>query len=967
MDKKIIFQDSFLVSGIMCYHGCGATIQQFLKNCLSDCQQENLLPKEAQLIVDAEPQALGVHRLFVMIECDEDEFNRHDDANALISTKFKESLDSIGFEVIDNHGNIQNDKSNNVNWINIIVNLIAMAVIIGLSIIFPPSLPLTIGLTALSFLTTTFTAREYLINFFRNLRNKNLTNMTTTITLGWLLSLAHTLYHSITMPLASSFSMVFMSFIMPVLLMTAINLMDEIKRLVLNKSKKMHLRGMKTLFPQMADEYPCYQLSPKEQEVLSQLISTVLDSHKESPEAFLQPIQKMLDNDNLIMERKNSLKKGMVLKVKRGECFPVDCILIQGNTLVDSSLLTGEPQQNKHLLDFIPAGAINLGQSVTVYSTQDSYNSTVNKLLFRSNRAKENSTPESNSTFTYLYGSLIVVGIATSIILPFALGILTVPLLLQNITGILFAVCPCTLAIAHQLPKLLSMYQRSNKGIILRDENLSRQFDEIHTVVFDKTGTLTTGNSQVESSEGISSSLWERIYLLEKHHGAEHPLAKAINHYYEAKINHQSMIKDIKEVSMDSKNRGLSGVVQGKQIHIGNADYLSQAGIMLPPINTNKIAKGLSPIYVAEDNIYKGVIFIKHEIRKDIIAALSRLKNEGKKIIMLTGDSQFSAIGFNQQNGSIFDSENIHAEQTPQDKENFLSELMSSKEVNPKGVWFVGDGLNDAPCARIVTEKGGVSCAMTSDDKAAFFTDISLNGSLDYLFEHTKLNHFFNKNIVQNQWIMAYGILAFLAFIIAFSIAGIAVSPLIPMVIMISTTLFTLFNSYRVQLSVDNALDKDTSWLKQCLASDVSIGLLVGASMLLMCGVLISTIASGALVLPAIVFTAGIIAALSSTCILTASVMFAAFALLGISYLLIDKCIMNDSGSVDMTSYSSLITSTEDHSPPEEEESLVSNESNHNELTFGFYKPARKYVDETLYNNGCDFEENSEFQANRVN
>ncbi|BCA96791.1 hypothetical protein TUM19329_31520 [Legionella antarctica] len=886
MSKQIIFQDSFLVSGIMCHTGCGNTIQNLLNNCLDECKDENVLPKNAQLIIDAEPQAFGIHRLFITIETN-DEFN-HDDTNqSQLIARFRESLSSV-FDLIDNHPDTAPKDSLNVNWINILANLLAMGAIIGLTILFPPSLLLTIGLTSLSFLTTAFTAREYLTGFFQNLFNNNsLANMTTTVSLGWMLSLAHTLFHAVTMPLASNFSMVFMSFIMPIMLITVINGMDEIKRQVLNKSKKMHLQGMKTLFPQMSDEYPCYQISEALQNLLSQEITA--DKYLKNPSKILPSIQMQLDSENLQMKKKRSLKAGMIIKVNRGECFPVDCILIQGNTIVDPSLLTGEPQQSKRCMSSIPAGAINLGQSVSVYATRDSYNSTVNKLLFRSNRARESIAAESNRRFTYFYTTLIALGIIAAIVTPFALGILTIPLLLQNVTGILFAVCPCTMAIAHQLPNLLNSYQRNHKGILIRDENLCAHSNDIHTIVFDKTGTLTTGNSEVESSEGISSSLWERVYLLEKHYGAEHPLAKAITHYYETKSTHQSLIKDIKEAYTDLRHQGLSAVVQGKQIHMGNANYLRCSGIELPKLDLQKIEQGFSPVYVAEDKVYQGVIYIKHEVRQNILGALNRLKKEGKKIIMLTGDSQLSAISFNQQNGDIFDLDNIYAEQTPQDKENFLSNLMRSEHVNPKGIWFVGDGLNDAPCARMVTEKGGISCAIMSDNKAAFFTDISLNGSLDYLFEHNKLNNFLKKNVLQNQGLLTYGGVAFLAFIITFSIAGIAVSPIIPLFIMASTTLFVLFNSYRVQLSIDTALEKKTSWLKQLLASDLSISLLVGASTLLIFGLLISTVATGGLALPAIVFTAGAAAAISSVCILGAGTLFGVFTFLTTTYLIADK------------------------------------------------------------------------------
>ncbi len=847
----------------MCSGSCGSAIRQCLNECLESYKQEGIVSKQAQLILDAEPESLGLHRIYITIEN-----NNHLDKTEL-SKKFKAAICAEGFEIMEHSHTPENTPAKKLNWLNMIINLAAIAGIIILSLLFPPSLLLTIGLTTLSLLTTAFTGRYYLINFIRNLRNKSVANMTTTITLGWALSAAHTLYHAITMVLITSFSMIFMGFIMPLVLIALINGMDEIKRLITNKSKKMHLSGMRMLFPEMSEEYPSYQQADNEA------------------------------NQQIIFIKKNALKKDMIIEVKRGECFPIDCVLIRGNTFVDASLLTGEPQQLKRLEDTIPAGAINLGDTVLVQATNDAYDSTVNKLLFRSNRAKKSSINIPNKTFHYLYSTLIIIGLATAIIAPFALGILTIPLLLQNMTGILFAICPCTIAIAHQLPRLLTTYRRSHKGITVRDESICEQTNDSHTIVFDKTGTLTTGDSQVESVEGINQELWHRVYLLEKNHGSAHPLAKAICQYKSVSSN---IINDIQDVSIDS--RGLKGTVQGKTIHLGNLDYLRESGVGNLPINNDKAHLGFTPVYVAEDNLYQGVIYIKHDIRKDIVEMLSRFKREGKKIIMLTGDTQVAALGFNAQNDSIFDPKNIHAGKTPLQKERFLDDLMSAVDVNPKGIWFVGDGLNDAPCARLVSERGGISCAMTSSDKAAFFTDISLNGELNYLSHHDRINRFLNKIVHQNQGLLFLGSIASLIFIISFSLVGIAVSPIIPLIIMVSTTLMVVFNTSRVQHHIDTALDQDTSRIKRLLASDLSIALLIAGCALLMAGILIATFATGGLALPVIAFSVGAITALSSAFIVAATVCFSLFTILASSYLVFNKCsepILNLEKAVEST------------------------------------------------------------------
>lgn len=892
MTKKIIFQCSFLVAGIMCHEGCGVSIQTLLTD-LDDLKKRNLLPHDAQLTLDAEPQSLGIHRLFLQIESEITDFDKPQDTDTPIYNQLKVQLEEAGFDVLNEENNKPSMQSIWVNWINLSINALAIGTIFLLSLVFPPSLLLTTTLTLFSFATTAWTSRHYLLGFINNLRRNDLANMNTSITLGWLLSLAHSLYHSISMPLAISFSMVFMGFIMPILLISIINGMDEIKRLILNKSKTMHLQGMRQLFPQMKEEYAAYTPTEQEQAQIKEQMDSLADRNADQEEPFEQLLHEIETRPSQRLGKK-ALMEGMILTVQAGECFPVDGLLIKGSTQVDASLMTGEPQQNKKPGDFIPAGAINLDQTVTLYVTKNAFNSTVNALLFRSNRAAPVREPTPNSRFIYLYTGLITLGLVASVILPLALGLLSIPLVLQNITGILFAICPCTLLMAHQLPKLLSLYARNQQGIGLHHGYLMDGTEEPHTIVFDKTGTLTTGQSVVHSFEGLSEPLWQRIYLLEKAHGRGHPLAKAITTYYEKTNTMIPLFQDIKNPSFDPQHRGVSAEVQGRPIHLGNSAYLRQAGIILPNLQSETLnqhlEQGYSPVYVAQDGVYQGVILIKHEIRAQAQETLTSLKNQGTKLIMLTGDTTLSAVAFNRQNTSLFHPNDVHAEQTPQNKEAFLNQLMEKDGKMNRGVWFVGDGLNDAPCARLVSEKGGVSCAMNAEDKAAFFTDLSLNGRMNYLFLHHQLNRFLKKNGLQNQWIVTYGALAFVACILACSFAGIAVSPLLSMGIMVATTVLTLFNSYRVRSFVDNALNKETSWLNKFIAADWSIGLLISASALFLLGVLLATITSGALALPFFVFFAGPLAAASSLCVLSAGALLTVFTLFTATALLRDTC-----------------------------------------------------------------------------
>lgn len=847
MTKKIIFDHSFLVSGIMCYEGCGNTVRNCLENAFDDIKKKYQFPNNAQLTIDAEPASLGIHRLFVTIAIDEPlpplNINPHDIAN-----HFQNELDEWGFNLITHEE--QEDSSSKVNWINIVLNLIALSSIVILSLTFAPSLPLTLSLIAITFLTTAITSRQYLSGFFRNFRQNSFANMNSSITFGWFLSLVHTLYHTITMPMVMTFSMTFMNFCMPIMLITIVNGMDEIKRLVLRKSNAMHLKNIKSLFPEMTDNYECFNLDNLAE------VEQFITSKQGNLTAADEDLLSAWINSATYSQRKNLLRKGMLIKIKQGDCFPVDGIIVQGNTCVDSSLLTGEPQQSKSTWDRVPAGAINLSNDIVLYAEENAYSSTINKLLFSANRAsdeKKAAESRNRKKFLYLYIALIALAMTASILIPVVLGTFTVSLLIVNITGILFAICPCTMAIAHELPILLSIFQRNKNGINLRKDESTDTTEDVDTVVFDKTGTLTTGQSSVDSSEGISRALWQKIYLLEREQGRGHPLARAITQHYETKLRKNSLIQDIRQIEHDSENRGLQGIVQGKKIQIGSLDYLERAGINYPDNLTSlisaKLKLGYTPVYIAEDNQYQGFILIKHEIRETILADLMRLKKEGKKIIMLTGDTEASANGFNEQLGGLFEPNDIHAHQSPTDKEKFLKEIMTTHS-KPQGIWFVGDGLNDAPCARLVSEKGGMSCAMNANDKAAFFTDISLNGSLTYLFKHTHLNRALKKSVFQNQLILIYSALIYLSCMLTFSVTGVVALPIIPLVIMASTTLLVLFNSYRTKISVDNALNKSSSWFKQLLGSDATLVLLVGISALLILSLLFATVVTSGLALP---------------------------------------------------------------------------------------------------------------------
>ncbi len=859
MQLPTVYEDSFLVSGIMCFGGCGYNIETSIREYL-----EIRFPK-AKIYISSGPMPYGMHKYVVEIQAAE----QIPITNLTIDIKkVIIAADPERFTIVDEN---PHSEPKIKNWLNILINFIAITSIIVLSIIFPPSLLLSIGLGAICFSATLFTARDYILNFLKSLSSKNFLSMQVTVSFGWLLALAHAIYHVSLMPLMTSFAMTFMNFVMPLTLVTIVNVMDEIKRQIQKKSQKIYLNGIKSLFPEMQEEYLGMQVTQENAENL-------VNSTKYIPYA------------------RHTICKNMFLKVKAGECFPVDGQIVFGSTYVDKSILNGEPAIASEVGTRVESGCINLWQDVVILTEDSEYYSTANKMIMYANTQDKQNTNTSPSQlsnkFYYFYFGLFGAGFILSIVLACVLGTFTVGTLLQSMIGILFAICPCTIGISYYLPNLLKNYQLNNDDIIINNPNPPANIADFDVFIFDKTGTLTN-ESRVVDSENITPGLWKKIYAIERRLGRKHPIALALQRYVEESMLDSDIayISEIHEIAAS----GISVKFNEEKITIGNGNYLEGKGIVVP----RKDIDGGTCVYVAIDDKYAGNISIRHELRPGMQESLLKLKHPTslslgdktpeKTLIMLTGDKSSSAHGLNRQCGNIF--KEIYAEHTPEQKSQKITEI--SAKYSGKKICFIGDGLNDALCSKKLRELGGVSISISSNDKAAFFTDMSLNGNLDYLFIQQEIDHQEQKIIKQNRWIMAYGAIIFLVFLISFQVIGIGTSPLIPMTMMFATTLFTLFNSYRTQVITHNLLSKHhVSPVDKIMQSNLSIGLLLGGSLALVVAVLIASLSSLHLALPLFVFGGGLINVVSSSFLVAATVMLAGFTGLVCAYML-KKCSFN--------------------------------------------------------------------------
>lgn len=866
----IVYQETILVSGMMCLDGCGVIVENQLREAVEKKNLPNL-----RVYVFAEPLNSGIQKIVVTIYDDDNNPSLDQKAKQELSKSFRVAIEEASFSICEDSA-AKRDKSA-INWINILINVIAIVSIIVFSIIFPPSLLLSLGLGAICFLVTLFTARDYIFNFIKSLSNFEIQGMQTTVSLGWLLAMAHGAYHIGIMPVMRSFAMTFMNFVMPLALITIVNVMDELKRQISLRSQKLLLNGLQSIFPQMRDEYMAVVLTNGQSVSLQEML--------QDPEGKSNEIASWQEEQHTLIEltttERNMLLPGMLIKVEAGACFPVDGVIVSGDSVIDRSIITGE--QQPILTNFgmrIEAGSTNLLNDVMVLAETSTYRSTVNKILFKANTKDENESKEvidrnkPQQKFYYYYFGFFALGFVVTLVLSIALGFFTITGMLQTMIGILFAICPCTIAIGHYLPKLLQAYQVSSEGILVKNVAASCAAEDFDVFVFDKTGTLTE-SSVVDSVAGISEDLFAKIYRAEAMFGREHPIAKALK-------DHFSKYKDLSLMEQcELEERTASGITvkfSEDSLCIGNAQYLRSQEINVPEGDT----PDSTYVYVGFNKEYQGKILIKHQLRQGMQDSLQKLKNiPGNTLIMLTGDNEGAAVSLNSDLNKVFSE--IYAQQTPEQKANTLENIV--KKYAGKKICFIGDGLNDAICAKKLRDLGGTSISITANDKSAFFTDFSLNGCLDYFFAAKDLSSFTEKIVEQNRWILACGAFVFLTFLISFPVLGIGMSPLIPMLVMFATTIFALVNSYRTSIAAANDLGKkEPSLLSKIMCSELGIGLLVGGSLLLVTAVLVASIASLQLALPLFVFTGGAATIVSSSFLVAATVMLASSVTLACAY-----------------------------------------------------------------------------------
>ncbi|MCE5179257.1 MAG: copper-translocating P-type ATPase [Porphyromonadaceae bacterium] len=484
---------------------------------------------------------------------------------------------------------------------------------------------------------------------------------------------------------------------------------------------------------------------------------------------------------------------GQLLIVNAGEKIPTDGKIVEGNTTVNESMVTGEAKAvNKAMGDKVIGGAVNGNGTVKIEVTgtgESGFLAQVMKLVSEAQQEKSRSETISDKVARALFYVAVTVAIIAFVV--WLLITKNVDIALERLVTVLIIACPHALGLAIPLVVARSTSLGASNGLLIRNRVTLEKSKKIAVVTMDKTGTLTEGDFRVSIVESLSEK-WSNdevlrlMASLESH--SNHPLAIGILEEAEKRKIRFPGPENVTVIS----GTGLSGTVEGKQLLVVKPAYLDQKNLSYDKNRYQELAqKGNSVSYLIVDNEVDGIVAQGDEIKEEAKTTVDGLKRMHITPVMLTGDNEGYAKSVAAQVGIT----EVHAGLLPQDKE----KLIQSWQNNGKPVMMVGDGVNDAPA--LARAEIGVAIG-AGTDVAIDSADVVLvkNNPSDML-------HFFSlaknttRKMVQNLWWGAgYNIIAIPLAAGVLAPVGVVLSPAVGAVLMSISTIVVALNSMTLKL-----------------------------------------------------------------------------------------------------------------------------------------------------------------------
>lgn len=455
------------------------------------------------------------------------------------------------------------------------------------------------------------------------------------------------------------------------------------------------------LFYQVGELFQSYAVNRSRQS-----ISDLMDICPEYANIEEDGVLRQVDPDDV--------QVGDVIVVKAGERIPLDGKVVFGDSMVDTSALTGEPVPRRASVgDEVISGCVNGSGLLRVEVTREFDDSTVAKILELVENASSKKAKVENfiTKFARYYTPAVVIGAVILAVLP--------PLLLgqswaegvRRACTFLVISCPCALVISVPMSFFGGIGAASRKGVLVKGSNFLEALSNMTTIVFDKTGTLTRGEFKV--TEILPGSMGKEE-LLELTAYAEsysdHPISRSILEAWGREPD-RSRVRDNREIA----GHGLEAVVDGRTVLAGNEKLMIQNGVAFEACSSAGTV-----VYVAVDGVYAGAVVISDTIKESAADAIRELKRVGvRKTVMLTGDRKEVGEAVAAQLGL----DEVHAQLLPEDKVEQVEQLLTRQRKGEK-LAFVGDGINDAP----VLSRADIGIAMGSmgSDAAIEAADVVL-------------------------------------------------------------------------------------------------------------------------------------------------------------------------------------------------------------------------------------------------
>ena len=431
----------------------------------------------------------------------------------------------------------------------------------------------------------------------------------------------------------------------------------------------------------------------------------------------------LVRNDEIIQVDIEEVEKGDVLLVKPGESIPVDGEVVEGESSIDESMLTGESiPVDKTIGDKVFGASINKNGSLKIKAVAVGKDTMISKIIKLVENAQGSKAPIAKiadriSAYFVPIVMLIAIIAGTTWYYLGSQGIVEIndtPAIfsLTIFISVMVIACPCSLGLATPTAIMVGTGRGAELGILIKSGEALEKAHKVDTIVFDKTGTITEGKPRVTDIISVKNLKEDDILqvaaALELH--SEHPLGEAIVEEAKERGIKLPSVKDFISIT----GQGVCGKIEESEIFIGNIKLMKNKGIEVTmEEELNRLAsQGKTPMYMALDGEFLGVIAVADTVKKESIEAIRELKEHGYKIGMITGDNRVTAEAVGKQVGIDI----IFSEVTPEDK------YLKVKELQEQGrnVAMVGDGINDSPAlvqANIgIAIGGGTDIAMESAD-----------------------------------------------------------------------------------------------------------------------------------------------------------------------------------------------------------------------------------------------------------